>query len=89
MYDITCKICGKKFKAKTTRRQLCSDECIKENNRIYSKNRYDLLVKNRPDKKVKEKGKDTIVDIAVKARQAGMSYGQYSAMLMLQNNKHF
>lgn len=84
IYNVVCKICGKQFTANTARKTLCSEECKREN-RIKNATEHNKKMKEirRNARKEKEQRK-TIVDIAVMARQAGMSYGQYSAMLMLQ-----
>lgn len=39
-----------------------------------------LNIENKPKKKTKPKKNQEVIDVAVKARQAGMSYGQYVAM---------
>ena len=81
IYNVACKICGKEFIAHTARKTLCSEECRRENRlRIATEHNKKMKEIRRNAKKEKEQRK-TIVDIAVMARQAGMSYGQYSAML--------
>ena len=85
IYNVVCKICGKEFIAHTARRKLCSDECKRENNII------NATEHNKKIKEIKENAKkeqrETIVDIAVRARKAGMTYGQYTSMLMMQKER--
>lgn len=83
-YKVTCKICGKEFIAKSTRKKLCSAVCQRESALIVSRNYHKRERAKKANAMKAKKSKETIVDIAVKAKQAGMSYGQYSAMLMLQ-----
>ena len=85
---INCKICGKEFITDSNIRKCCSDECKKANARINC-NRYNekqKAIRAMKPKKKKEK-KLTVTYIAVKARELGMSYGQYTAMLWLQERK--
>lgn len=78
---VKCKICGKEFTAKTKRRQLCGKECV----RINAKNNFKNLEERRKEeRKQKKEKKSTITEIAVKAKQAGMSYGQYTALMYMQ-----
>ena len=77
---ITCKICGKVFDTKIANRKCCSDECAKENAR-----RNANLCAERKKLQPKKEKKLTVTQIAVMAKKAGMSYGQYSAMLALRN----
>ena len=75
---ITCKICGKVFASKIGNKKCCSDECAKENAR-----RNANLCAERKKLQPKKEKKLTVTQIAVMAKEAGMSYGQYSAMLSL------
>ena len=77
---ITCKICGKVFASKIGNKKCCSDECAKENGR-----RNANLYAERKKLQPKKEKKLTLTEIAVMAKEAGMSYGQYSAMLALRN----
>lgn len=81
-----CKICGKEFITDSNIRKCCSEECKKINAKINGKIWADKQKTMQPKPKKKEK-KDTVTDIAVKARELGMSYGQYTAMLWLQERK--
>ena len=75
-----CKVCGKEFITDSNIRKCCSDECKKINARRNGKIWADKQKNKQPKKKKKEK-KLTIVDIAVMARKAGMTYGQYVAQM--------
>ena len=66
-----CKYCGKEFDATKSKRLYCSDKCKKSRWREKDKKRkYGVHMEN-PNA--------AVVDIAVKAREAGMTYGQLAA----------
>ena len=68
----TCKICGKEFIGISSRSYTCSKEC------------YDESQRNRA-RKVKKITYDSFAEASKKARELGMSYGKYKAMLFIQN----
>ena len=76
MYLRVCKICEKQFTSKHHSTTICSPECKKESVRI---NREKTSKNIKEIGRRKNKKSDTIIDIAVKAKEAGMSYGQYVA----------
>lgn len=82
---IICRVCGKQFDTLSSRKKCCSKECAKQNSKNTQKIWWDKQKGIRRTEK-KEK-KATVTDIAVKARELGMSYGQYTAMLWLQERK--
>lgn len=61
-----CSVCGKKFKVTLEHRTICSEKC-KEKRKAMQK------------EKVPKKKNEELIEIAVKARAAGLSYGQYVA----------
>lgn len=65
-----CVVCGKSFMPTNSRQIYCSKECKTEDYKAYGP----------PAKKKKKKPNNDLVDVAVKARKAGMTYGQYVAM---------
>jgi predicted nucleic acid-binding Zn ribbon protein len=68
-----CKYCGKEFDATKSKRLYCSDKCKKSRWREKDKKRkYGVHMEN-PNA--------AVVDMAVKAREAGMTYGQYVAKM--------
>lgn len=78
-----CECCGKKFIAYHNRLKYCSKECkkimISEQKRHIVKNKY------------KPTGsQDKIDEIAVKAHEAGMTYGQYVGLVEMRKewSKH-
>lgn len=87
IYNVVCKICGKEFIAHTALRKLCSDECKRENNIINATEHNKKIKEIKENAKKEKEQRATIVDIAVKARKAGMTYGQYTAMLMMQKER--
>ena len=62
-----CRHCGKPFEAQSYKNKLCSEECKRER------------IKEQKHRKKKKPNED-IVDISVKAKEMGMSYGKYQAM---------
>lgn len=78
-----CEWCGNEFKAYRDNARYC---CI-EHRRLAYRKRYEFkkykFEECEPKKKYSEKN-TKLVDIAVEARKAGMTYGQYVGMLYLQ-----
>lgn len=85
---IKCKDCGCEVIAKNNRKQFC-DTCLKKRNaesKKISKRRYDKIKGrryatdsegNRIPPKPKFVPKNSILDVAKLASQAGMTYGEY------------
>ena len=82
---INCKICGKEFMPQSHLTKICSDECKIENNKLNSRKRHIEMQNIKNDNKKNKKL--TVTEIAVMAKEAGMSYGQYSAMLALRKER--
>jgi hypothetical protein len=62
---------------------LCSEECAK----INAKNNFQNISERRREERQKKKEKGTtLTEMAVKAKELGMSYGQYSAMMYMQKH---
>lgn len=77
-----CVICGKLFVARTVNGKYCSEECQTEGLRRRTRNNWrDNEAKKKEIRKSKKKRQKELVDIAVEARKAGMSYGQYVAKM--------
>ena len=77
-----CKICGAKFIPRNSKMFTCgSEECqrLRGNKSANEKHEKEKAQKVRKARKQAER-KAKIVDIAVAARQEGMTYGQYVAM---------
>lgn len=64
-----CQICGNPFDGKPNQ-IYCSVECVKTARKM----RYDAIAFSK-----KSRRNEDVVEIAVKARQEGMSYGKYVA----------
>ena len=83
-----CVICGKEF-APHGAAVTCGKECSlinkKENRKIRNKlfREKQKIMKGR-----KASNTQDIVDMNKKARELGMSYGQYSAMLMMRKENN-
>ena len=72
-----CKCCGKPFETQQIATKYCSKECARDG-------RLDMKRKRERELRQMEKAKsNTLVDIAVEARNAGMTYGQYVAAMKL------
>lgn len=70
-----CEICGKEFTPRHHRQLYCTKECANE-----SEKQNKIIRKRRP-KVVYEKKNQELVEMTVKARELGMTYGQYVAMI--------
>ena len=85
-----CIICGKDFEKKRKDHKCCSEECRNEYEKKKVKERYERYKEKQQQEQLKEavrlakKGEnhDAIADIAIRARNLGMSYGQYVAKYM-------
>ena len=94
-YEKECLECGRVYMAKRCDSATCSPECYKERNKkrnritgaIYrEKMRADrLLLVEQP--KPEPKKPETIAEFDRKAREMGMTYGQYDLYLRLQKGE--
>ena len=79
-----CKECGKEFLPSRKGMIFCCGKCQrKSNKRVQKKKKKKELseTKNAPEKEVKKiTSNSSLVEMAAKARKAGMSYGQYVAL---------
>ena len=90
--NVECEICGKVFLTHLAQKVTCSPECKKERSRrlSYGWNRARREgIKNgtrpAPGRNMpKQKLVETVEEVQKKAREAGMSYGKYTAMLYMQ-----
>lgn len=79
-----CAICGKTFIAGKYNAKYCSVECQDEGRRNHDKkNRKAGQERKKEERKSKKKRQKALVDIAVEAKKAGMTYGQYVARMGL------
>lgn len=85
--EMTCKVCGKTFMARTQTALMCSDECrramqIEQNRARKARLRAEKLSRPAEKKVEKRKGdgmKQLTID-AIEARKKGMTYGKYIAL---------
>lgn len=77
-YKLKCAVCGCEFVSSSTGRKYCGDECKKEAGRQQDKIRHE---KNNPYRN------RSLVEMAVEAREHGMTYGQYVAYLESKKQK--
>jgi len=72
-----CKICGREFIATHNRTLCCGEECSRINKVTIErlKKQKRMAVRNVTKKR------QEIADINARAKEAGMSYGQYVAMM--------
>lgn len=73
-----CKCCGIEFDSTKQNRRYCSDECKKKISRERKRRKKEYVTKPNA----------AVIDIAVKAREAGMTYGQYVARMGGEHEKH-
>ena len=93
--EMTCKVCGKTFMARTGTALMCSDECrramqIAQNRARKARLRAEKLSRpaGRPPKEPTEKkvekrkgdGMKQLTIDAIEARKKGMTYGKYIAL---------
>lgn len=71
VYTKKCVICGKEYKSISVRALTCGKDCRNEYRRR----------KDREKRSVKTCRNSTLDDVLGKAREAGMSYGKYVAMM--------
>jgi len=82
-YNVECEICGKVFMTNKSIKYTCSPECKqKRHNLMLRKNnqaRREAIKNGTIPKPVRKKQKkvETLAEVQRKAREAGMSYGQY------------
>lgn len=75
-----CDFCGKEFETARNYQKYCCKHCREEMSKSLSRQ------KTQEKHEKKNKG-DGIVNVAIAARQLGMSYGQYQAMQMLKGSE--
>lgn len=80
MHYKKCDYCKKDFYAANHNKKYCSKECMKAAQKERDKARY--------EEKKKELERPTLTEINRRAREAGMSYGQYVAMKYKEEHCH-
>lgn len=85
IYNKNCKICGKPFVSTSHLARLCGDECRKISQREVAAIAQNKVRKDREKLRLNH---NSIVDINTKARQLGLSYGQYIARMDKLNGKY-
>ena len=82
-----CQICGARFYSLRSQKY-CGQECAKEGNRRIVKENQRLMKESnlakRGESEPRKKRKSQLSSINNKAKEMGMSYGQYQAMLYRQ-----
>lgn len=88
--NVECEVCGKIFLTHLSQKVTCSPECQHERSKRISREncrlRREAILNGtlpKPERK-KQKKVETIMDIQRKAKEAGMSYGQYMAQRYMQ-----
>lgn len=90
MHNVKCEVCGKIFLTAYARKVVCSLECQDERRKrlakMYGKRRREAIKDGtHPSKQKKVQNRvASVEEVQKKAREAGMSYGQYMAMLYMQ-----
>lgn len=75
-----CAVCGNYFVATRINAECCSDDC-KHTRRLKLEKELREQNKSEVRSKPRKRNKNSITDIAVEARKAGMTYGQYVAKM--------
>lgn len=92
MRNVECEICGKVFLTHLSHKVTCGRECQHERSKRLSREngklRREAILNGtlpKPErKKPKQKKVESIVELSRKAKEAGMSYGQYMAQIYMQ-----
>ncbi len=77
-YDKICGKCGKPFTALAPNRKYCSTECSRKANADCRRVRLGIT---------KKKKVSSLRQVAVEARKAGMTYGQYVAQMEMKGER--
>ncbi len=92
--NVECAICGKIFLTNNPRIVTCSLECQQERKKRLERERlhrqtkiYKVEQRAEAAQIRKQKRIATVEDMQKKAREAGMSYGQYTALLYMQEGR--
>ena len=80
-----CKGCGVKFTAKSGHQIYCTIECRQNERRKRYANRYQERKAQKKEKKAENKGELAIFN--EKAREMGLSYGQYTVFLQTEKDR--
>ena len=92
MFNVECQYCGKIFLTNMERKTTCSEECNYERSLLRQrengrKRREAIRQGWLPNPKPKQKKVATVEEVQKKAREAGLSYGQYMAQLYMQEGR--
>lgn len=79
-----CETCGKEFKPRRKEQRYCSRKCYNSRRKMYPPKKKAI---KRTKRIPKRKKMNEIDRIAVAARQAGMSYGQYVGIYEYQQKR--
>lgn len=76
-----CAVCGTMFQKRKKDHLCCSEKCQLKRRRQYEKEMNALYRSQKKDKakKIEKTNHEKIADIAIAAREEGLSYGQYVA----------
>lgn len=77
-YNKTCAYCGKEFISNRKNGRFCSRECYKNHNQKLEAERYR---RKKAEAEQCVEVKENLAETVQKARDMGMSYGQYKAMI--------
>lgn len=75
-----CTICGQPYVTTNINAKYCSDDCRKAGTREINRQ---ARAEQREKEEKRKNSQQCIIDIAVLARQAGMTYGQYVSKMGL------
>lgn len=84
IWERKCEVCGRPYVTNKANAKYCGQKCSKEGiRRVNAENRKIQSENKKAEKKKKKDNQKAIVNIAVEAKKAGMSYGQYVAKMGL------
>lgn len=80
LYQKQCIVCGRQYETTSFRGQTCGSACARIKQNAYEREKY-------RQKRRKCLEKNTLSGVAKKAKEAGMSYGEYVARKQVQFEK--
>ena len=82
-YTKQCVVCGAKFGAWNQNQKFCCEPCKRKYTKIKEAEYRENEKKRSEERQAKKKKQGELNNISVAAGKAGMSYGQYVAMMKL------
>lgn len=74
-----CLVCGREFQAFRTDQKVCSQECGREYTNMTAREK---VKKYKAEREVRKTPAEDLETVARKAREAGMTYGEYVGQMI-------